>query len=293
MVYTIVTAWKKYYSLEAVVRLRNEDQVFGSGDDGYDNANVMMAMSVEELLDWVMNSGSSYYITYRRDYLVYYKEYDGDNILLGDGRECRVRGTVGLHNNVRRVGVDPNIRCVVPVPQQNWEDHHINILVNKGHHSSRLDLRYARVCLGFLVAYIVHRRYGMLEPVKVKCIFLEYRKGVVGNKALKEKANNEAAFAVAVVEKIYAHESLTFNNIVDCELIFKWKAGLKDDMDSRDLGYQRLLDKAKGNIPLYGDRHYKGIRVVDVINTVMGDDTGVHGAEKKSGSLYMMALSNN
>ncbi|GJR23356.1 zinc finger, CCHC-type containing protein [Tanacetum coccineum] len=73
--------------------VRSEDQVSGSGDDGYDNADVMMAMSVEELLDWIMDSGSSYYITYRRDYLVDFKEYDGDNILLGDGRECRVRGT--------------------------------------------------------------------------------------------------------------------------------------------------------------------------------------------------------
>ncbi|GJT21048.1 hypothetical protein Tco_0890985 [Tanacetum coccineum] len=45
--------------------------------------------------------------------------------------------------------------------------------------------------------------------------------------------SNKAAFAVAVVEKIYAHESLTFNNTVACEVIFKWKAGLKDDMDAR------------------------------------------------------------
>nr|GFD55851.1 zinc finger, CCHC-type [Tanacetum cinerariifolium] len=45
--------------------------------------------------------------------------------------------------------------------------------------------------------------------------------------------SNEAAFAVAVMEKIYAHESLTFNNTVVCEVIFKWKAGLKDDMDAR------------------------------------------------------------
>ncbi|GKA88070.1 hypothetical protein Tco_0809834 [Tanacetum coccineum] len=44
---------------------------------------------------------------------------------------------------------------------------------------------------------------------------------------------NEAAFIVAAVEKIYAHESLTFNDTVACEVIFKWKAGLKDDMDAR------------------------------------------------------------
>nr|GFB78090.1 zinc finger, CCHC-type [Tanacetum cinerariifolium] len=34
-------------------------------------------------------------------------------------------------------------------------------------------------------------------------------------------------------EKIYAHESLIFNNTVACEIISKWKAGLKDDMDAR------------------------------------------------------------
>nr|GFA92850.1 zinc finger, CCHC-type [Tanacetum cinerariifolium] len=44
---------------------------------------------------------------------------------------------------------------------------------------------------------------------------------------------NEAAFAVAVVNKIYAHESLTFNNTISCEVISKWKARLKDDMDAQ------------------------------------------------------------
>nr|GEW52030.1 zinc finger, CCHC-type [Tanacetum cinerariifolium] len=76
---------------------------------------------------------------------------------------------------------------------------------------------------------------------------------------------NEAAFAVAAVEKIYAHESLTFNNTVACEVIPKWKAGLKDDMDARSDVYVLsnscrkcsndkmaitggLLNKAKGNV---------------------------------------------
>nr|GEW98351.1 zinc finger, CCHC-type [Tanacetum cinerariifolium] len=76
--------------------------------------------------------------------------------------------------------------------------------------------------------------------------------------------NNEVAFAVAKVEKIYAHESLTFNNTVAIEVIFKWKAGLKDDMDAPSDVYvlsngckkcnddsdatKGLLDKAKGNV---------------------------------------------
>lgn len=35
------------------------------------------------------------------------------------------------------------------------------------------------------------------------------------------------------MEKIYAHESLTFNDIIACEVISKWKARLKEEMDTR------------------------------------------------------------
>ncbi|GKA66322.1 zinc finger, CCHC-type containing protein, partial [Tanacetum coccineum] len=45
--------------------------------------------------------------------------------------------------------------------------------------------------------------------------------------------SNEVAFAVATVDKIYAHKSLTFNNTVACEVISKWKDGLKEDIDVR------------------------------------------------------------
>nr|GEZ64229.1 zinc finger, CCHC-type [Tanacetum cinerariifolium] len=61
--------------------------------------------------------------------------------------------------------------------------------------------------------------------------------------------SNKVAFAVAAVEKIYAHESLTFNNTVACEVISKWKAKLKDDMDARSdvyvlsNGYRKSSDK--------------------------------------------------
>nr|GEX21589.1 zinc finger, CCHC-type [Tanacetum cinerariifolium] len=47
------------------------------------------------------------------------------------------------------------------------------------------------------------------------------------------KDSNKDAFAVVAVDKIYAHESLTFNDTVSCEVISKWKAGLKEDMDVR------------------------------------------------------------
>ncbi|GKB95879.1 hypothetical protein Tco_0982016 [Tanacetum coccineum] len=81
--------------------------------------------------------------------------------------------------------------------------------------------------------------------------------------------SNEADFVVVAVEKIYAHESLTFNNRVACEVISKWKARLKDDnknaphdVNVLSNGLQEmqrmarrmiwatkgLLDKVKGNV---------------------------------------------
>ncbi|GJR62169.1 hypothetical protein Tco_1504331 [Tanacetum coccineum] len=69
------------------------------GDGGKKQQIQVLYMSVrgsfEEGLsqDWIMDSGGSYHITYRRDYFVDFEEYDGGNIMLGDGRECRIRGT--------------------------------------------------------------------------------------------------------------------------------------------------------------------------------------------------------
>ncbi|GKB80036.1 zinc finger, CCHC-type containing protein [Tanacetum coccineum] len=204
-------------------------------------------------------------------------------------------------------------------------------LVNRSP-SSAIGFKKPIDMLGFF-GWLASIKQGMLEPVKVKCIFLGYHKSIVGNKLWRlddvtskvvlyrnmgfnesgeykktfigsgvgtgsiqvlhgfefevellgdhtfkvepqENVNqgaedsNEAAFAVAAVEKIYAHESLTFNNTVACEVISKWKAGLKDDMDARSNVYvlsnddmvfsceckaeiwatKGLLDKAKGNV---------------------------------------------
>ncbi|GKD78285.1 zinc finger, CCHC-type containing protein [Tanacetum coccineum] len=297
--------------------------VSGSRADGYDSAYVMMAMSVEELLDRIMDSGGSYHITYRRDYLVDFEEYDVDNILLGDGRECHVRGTGKVQVQIRDVStfVSNNVSAVYP------------------------GLSQGSLGRGYNHVYISSEQ-GMLEPVKVKCIFLGYHKGIVGNKlwrlddvtskvvlyrnmsfnesgeykktfissgvgtgsmqvlqgdefevepqdghtfevepqenvdqenvdqgaGLQEvqtqdlidyqlarnreqhlacelfgyrEDSNETAFAVAAVGKIYAHESLNFNNTIACEVISKWKAGLKDDMDARSDVYMLNNDCKK------------------------------------------------
>nr|GFA90516.1 zinc finger, CCHC-type [Tanacetum cinerariifolium] len=69
--------------------------------------------------------------------------------------------------------------------------------------------------------------------------------------------SNEAAFVVAALEKIYAHESLTFNNTVSCEVISKWKDGLKDDMDARSDVY--ALSNGYRKCSNDSDGYYRGI----------------------------------
>ncbi|GKE89538.1 hypothetical protein Tco_1567013, partial [Tanacetum coccineum] len=156
---------------------------------------------------------------------------------------------------------------------------HVYISSEQGHYHQRLKTPIDM--LGFF-GWLASIKQRMLEPIWVKCIFLRYRKGIVGNKLWRlddvtskvmlyrnmgfnesgkykktfigsgigtgsmqvlqgdefevepqDEDSNEAAFVVAIVEKIYAHESLTFNDTVACEVISKWKARLKDNMDAR------------------------------------------------------------
>nr|GEX50883.1 zinc finger, CCHC-type [Tanacetum cinerariifolium] len=66
------------------------------------------------------------------------------------------------------------------------------------------------------------------------------------------KNNNEAAFAVAVVDKIYAHESLNFNNIVACEQMVKILASMNTRLN---------VEKLDGNIvQKHGDSKQVGFK---------------------------------
>nr|GEV58521.1 hypothetical protein [Tanacetum cinerariifolium] len=69
------------------------------------------------------------------------------------------------------------------------------------------------------------------EKTNTNCLIKEQKKDNATERYRED--SNEDAFAVAVVEKIYAHESLTFNDTVACKVLSKWKDGLKEDMDVR------------------------------------------------------------
>ncbi|GJW55005.1 zinc finger, CCHC-type containing protein, partial [Tanacetum coccineum] len=342
--------------------VRNEDQVFGSGADGYGSADVMMAMSVDELFHWIMDSGGSYHITYRRDYLVDFEEYDGGNILLGDGRECRIwvdmfyredavrndqgsdqediegtlkgRKQLGGYQTGWKIktgnvldscnqrstrqctksGV-PKHLSVARIQQQNGLVEETNVtlsakvryfliqsslsmvfwaedttmstyLVNRTP-SSTIGFRTPIDMLGFF-GWLACIKQGMLEPALYRNIGFneseEYKKTFIGSgvggtsREFQSRSwlardreqhlarelfgyredRNEAAFAVAEVEKIYAHESLTFNNTIACEVISKWKAGLKDDMDARSVAGNAIMTAMAITGSIHQSRFYNG-----------------------------------
>ncbi|GKA98314.1 zinc finger, CCHC-type containing protein [Tanacetum coccineum] len=328
---------------------RNEDQVSSSGADGYDNANVMMTMSIEELLDWIMDSGGSYHITYRRDYLVDFEEYvpelrrnlislgtvekEGFTVKIQSAKIKVIKGSLVVLSGTRRAHcvytLDGHVvtkkalkgRKQLGDYQTGWKIKMCNVFYSCNQRftqqctksrvarhlgvagiqqqnrspSSAIGFKTPIDMLGFF-GCLASIKQGMLEPVKVKCIFLGYRKGIVSNKlwrldditskvlqgvefevepredhafkvepqgnvghiaGLQEvqtqdlldyhsahdreqlsarklfryrEDSNEVAFAVAAAKKIYAHNSLTFNDTVACEVISKWNAGLKKDM---------------------------------------------------------------
>ncbi|GJT52209.1 retrotransposon protein, putative, ty1-copia subclass [Tanacetum coccineum] len=71
---------------------KNAGQGSGMHSEGYDNGDLLMAVSEERFLEWIMDSGGSFHMTPRRDFLFDFKEFNGGTVLLGDNRACAIIG---------------------------------------------------------------------------------------------------------------------------------------------------------------------------------------------------------
>ncbi|GJV00611.1 zinc finger, CCHC-type containing protein [Tanacetum coccineum] len=170
--------------------------------------------------DQIMDSGGSNHLAYRSDYLFDFEEYDGDNIMFIDGRESRVRG-IGtrranciytLDGQCMKSGVVKHLG--VPVIQQQ------NGLVKETN-------------MTLLAKVVLNRNMSFNESGEYNKTFIGYGVDTGSAQVLQgvefevepqeahtfevEPHVNFDHVAVAAVEKIYAHESLTFNNTVTCE----------------------------------------------------------------------------
>ncbi|GKD76507.1 hypothetical protein Tco_1339128 [Tanacetum coccineum] len=70
--------------------------------------------------------------------------------------------------------------------------------------------------------------------------------------------NNEDAFAVATVDKIYAHASLTFKNTVACEAEIWATKGLMDKVKRNVLGMHIVKDQSGNALRMSQSRFYNG-----------------------------------
>ncbi|GJT04768.1 retrovirus-related pol polyprotein from transposon TNT 1-94 [Tanacetum coccineum] len=68
---------------------KKDEQPSSSGST-YDYSEVMVVMSAQALLDWIMDSGCSYHMTPRLDILFDFLKCDGGSVQLGDNRECKI-----------------------------------------------------------------------------------------------------------------------------------------------------------------------------------------------------------
>ncbi|GJY34182.1 hypothetical protein Tco_0418651 [Tanacetum coccineum] len=254
--------------------VRNEDQDLSLELMEY--SVDVMAMSVEELLDWIMDSGGSYHMTYRRDYFVDFEEYDGGmfsdkrnlislgtlkkegfTVKMQSGKIKVIKGSLVVLSGTRRAN------CVYTLDGQavtrktlkgrkqlgeylgrrsrrgyiskmGWlKGDELDTLGLRHPPSSAIGFKTPIDMLGFF-GWLASIKQRMLEPVKVKCIFLGYRKGIVGNKALEVRVQYKVVQGV-----------LSFKLLV--KVISSLKAGLKDDMDARIRCYVLTKDARSGS----------------------------------------------
>ncbi|GJR94831.1 retrovirus-related pol polyprotein from transposon TNT 1-94 [Tanacetum coccineum] len=71
---------------------KNVGQGSGMHSEGYDNGDLLMAVSEERFLEWIMDSVGSFHMTPRRDFLFDFKEFNGGTVLLGNNRACSIMG---------------------------------------------------------------------------------------------------------------------------------------------------------------------------------------------------------
>ncbi|GJW48600.1 hypothetical protein Tco_0080246 [Tanacetum coccineum] len=220
-----------------------------------------------------------------RDCLVDFEEYDGGNILLGDGREFRVRrtgkvqvqmrdGSSFVLDNVSQAVTRKTLkgRKQLGEYQTWWKIKTGNVLDSCNQMSTQQCMKSG--VTKHLGVVEIQQQNGLvketnvtllakgvefeMEPQEDHAFEVELLRNVdqgVGSQKVQtqdliyyhlahdrekhsahelfgyREDSNEAAFAVVAAEKIYTHGLINFNDTVACEVIFKWKTGLKEEMD--------------------------------------------------------------
>nr|GEU64337.1 retrovirus-related Pol polyprotein from transposon TNT 1-94 [Tanacetum cinerariifolium] len=156
----------------------NKDDQPGSSGSTYDDSKVMMVMSVEALLYWIIESGCAYHITprIRRDNCVY--SLDGHAVAGELNASVEEKDSLAQSGLPKTFWVEatctaaylinrsPSTAIAKKTPMDMWS----------GHPSD-----YGILKIFGCVAYS-HVKHGKLEQRAVKCVLLRYPDGVKGDK---------------------------------------------------------------------------------------------------------------
>ncbi|GJS98544.1 zinc finger, CCHC-type containing protein [Tanacetum coccineum] len=251
--------------------VRNKDRVSGSGADEYDSVDVMIAMSVEEQECRVretgkvqvhMRDGSSFVLDNVRRTGNDKEDIEGRKQLGEKHTGWKIKiGTQQQNGLVEETIMTllAKVRCLLILSGLSkvfWaEDTTMSTYLVNRSPSLTIGFKTPIDMLRFL-GWLSSIKQGMLEPVKVKCIFLGCREGIVGNKLWRLDT---------VTSKVVLYMNMGFNKsgeykktfigsgVVACEVISKWKTRLKEEMDVRSDLYMLSNDcrKSSDNIEGY------------------------------------------
>ncbi|GKB30850.1 retrovirus-related pol polyprotein from transposon TNT 1-94 [Tanacetum coccineum] len=197
--------------------IKKDEQPSSSGLT-YDDFEVMMVMSTQALLDWIMNSGCSYHMTPRLDIFFDFLECNRGSVQLGDNRECKIRGigkvriqlrdgsSFVLHNS-GKVKVINGSRVILSGIRRDNCVYYLDGHAMAGELNASVEEKDSLV-------QVWHKRLGHISEARLQEL---EKQGLFGKKSLEEED---------------IHKPLTYQEEVACEDSSKCEACYEERWDS-------------------------------------------------------------
>ncbi|GJW17799.1 zinc finger, CCHC-type containing protein [Tanacetum coccineum] len=95
---------------------RDQDSDYSDNEGNAYFGEALVVVGNDEMTELVMDSGGSYHMTHRRNFLYDFKVVDGGSVRLGDSRTCTIKGTgklkIQLHNGSSFILEDVRIKVI-------------------------------------------------------------------------------------------------------------------------------------------------------------------------------------
>ena len=110
----------------------HESQDSANLSQGYDSGEVLVTSTESTADAWILDSGCTYHMTHRKDWLTDYQKIDGGKVILGDNRTCQVEG-IGMVSFKMFDGIVRTLKNVRYVPRMSRNLISISVLDDLGY----------------------------------------------------------------------------------------------------------------------------------------------------------------